>query len=150
MPEVADEDIPFFAEVTAGGRITIPEEIRKIFEIKDGDAVFCRLKIMHKKKNDTAKEAKRDYSAGAVDNRVRPSPSSEFHLQIQRPFRQSICRSWLPRSRGWACCTESLPRTTSQLPRYDHYVGLSLGVQSTVDHIFQQRHGTKDLFEPIR
>jgi len=41
MPtEVVDEDIPFFAEVTAGGRITIPEEIRKIFEIKDGDAVF--------------------------------------------------------------------------------------------------------------
>jgi len=47
--ETAYEDIPFFAEVTAGGRITIPEEIRKIFEIKDGDAVFCRLKIMKKK-----------------------------------------------------------------------------------------------------
>ncbi len=60
MPaEVAEDDIPFFAEVTAGGRITIPEEIRKIFEIKDGDAVFCRLKIMTKKKNNTAqKEAK--------------------------------------------------------------------------------------------
>ena len=53
----ADEDIPFFAEVTAGGRITIPEEIRKIFEIKDGDAVFCKLKIM-KKKNSLAKEIK--------------------------------------------------------------------------------------------
>lgn len=61
MPtEVVDEDIPFFAEVTAGGRITIPEEIRKIFEIKDGDAVFCRLKIMltKKKDNSVAKEAK--------------------------------------------------------------------------------------------
>jgi len=58
--EVVDEDIPFFAEVTAGGRITIPEEIRKIFEIKDGDAVFCKLKIMaSKKKNNIAvKEAK--------------------------------------------------------------------------------------------
>jgi AbrB family looped-hinge helix DNA binding protein len=57
--EIADEDIPFFAEVTAGGRITIPEEIRKIFEIKDGDAVFCRLKIMPKKKiNSTPKETK--------------------------------------------------------------------------------------------
>jgi AbrB family looped-hinge helix DNA binding protein len=57
MPtEVVDEDIPFFAEVTAGGRITIPEEIRKIFEIKDGDAVFCRLKIMPKKKNEISKE----------------------------------------------------------------------------------------------
>jgi len=56
--EVADEDIPFFAEVTAGGRITIPEEIRKIFEIKDGDAVFCRLKIMLKKKSNSVKEVK--------------------------------------------------------------------------------------------
>jgi bifunctional DNA-binding transcriptional regulator/antitoxin component of YhaV-PrlF toxin-antitoxin module len=45
----AADEIPFFAEVTAGGRITVPEEVRKIFEIKDGDAVFCRLKIMHKK-----------------------------------------------------------------------------------------------------
>jgi AbrB family looped-hinge helix DNA binding protein len=58
MPETADEDIPFFAEVTAGGRITIPEEIRKIFDIKDGDAVFCRLKIMTKKKNGPQKETK--------------------------------------------------------------------------------------------
>ena len=56
--EIVDEDIPFFAEVTAGGRITIPEEVRKIFEIKDGDAVFCRLKIIHKKRNDTGKETK--------------------------------------------------------------------------------------------
>lgn len=57
--EIAEEDIPFFAEVTAGGRITIPEEIRKIFEIKDGDAVFCRLKLMIKKKtNSTPKETK--------------------------------------------------------------------------------------------
>ena len=57
--EIMEDDIPFFAEVTAGGRITIPEEIRKIFEIKDGDAVFCRLKIMTKKKNNAPpKEAK--------------------------------------------------------------------------------------------
>jgi hypothetical protein len=51
--ETSDEDIPFFAEVTAGGRITIPEEIRKIFEIKDGDAVFCRIKIMRKKETNS-------------------------------------------------------------------------------------------------
>jgi hypothetical protein len=56
---IADNEIPFFAEVTAGGRITIPEEIRKIFQIRDGDAVFCRLKIMSKRKNNSiAKEAK--------------------------------------------------------------------------------------------
>jgi len=55
MPiEATDGDIPFFAEVTAGGRITIPEEIRKIFEIKDGDAVFCRIKIMKKKETNSA------------------------------------------------------------------------------------------------
>ena len=55
MPTVvANDDIPFYAEVTAGGRITIPEEIRKIFEIKDGDAVFCKLKIIPKKKNNAA------------------------------------------------------------------------------------------------
>jgi len=53
LPEIADEDIPFFAEVTAGGRITIPEEIRKIFDIKDGDAVFCRIKIMKKKETNS-------------------------------------------------------------------------------------------------
>ena len=52
--ETSDGDIPFFAEVTAGGRITIPEEIRKIFEIKDGDAVFCRIKIMRKKDTNSA------------------------------------------------------------------------------------------------
>jgi bifunctional DNA-binding transcriptional regulator/antitoxin component of YhaV-PrlF toxin-antitoxin module len=49
--EASNGDIPFYAEVTAGGRITIPEEIRKIFEIKDGDAVFCKLQIIPKKKN---------------------------------------------------------------------------------------------------
>jgi len=51
--EATNGDIPFYAEVTAGGRITIPEEIRKIFEIKDGDAVFCKLQIIPRKKNST-------------------------------------------------------------------------------------------------
>jgi bifunctional DNA-binding transcriptional regulator/antitoxin component of YhaV-PrlF toxin-antitoxin module len=49
MPvELHEEEIPFFAEVIAGGRITIPEEIRKIFEVKDGDHVFCRIKVVRK------------------------------------------------------------------------------------------------------
>jgi bifunctional DNA-binding transcriptional regulator/antitoxin component of YhaV-PrlF toxin-antitoxin module len=34
--------------VIAGGRITIPEEIRKIFEVRDGDHVFCRIKVVRK------------------------------------------------------------------------------------------------------
>ncbi|HXZ90585.1 MAG TPA: AbrB/MazE/SpoVT family DNA-binding domain-containing protein [Candidatus Dormibacteraeota bacterium] len=56
MPmDAANGDIPFYAEVTAGGRITIPEEIRKIFEIKDGDAVFCKLQIIPRKKNNAPK-----------------------------------------------------------------------------------------------
>ncbi len=46
MPiQVEEEDIPFFAEVIAGGRITIPEEIRKIFGVKDGDHVMCRVSV---------------------------------------------------------------------------------------------------------
>ena len=49
MPvEFHEEEIPFFAEVIAGGRITIPEEIRKIFEVRDGDHVFCRIKVVRK------------------------------------------------------------------------------------------------------
>ena len=44
--QVEEEDIPFFAEVIAGGRITIPEEIRKIFGVKDGDHVMCRVRLV--------------------------------------------------------------------------------------------------------
>jgi bifunctional DNA-binding transcriptional regulator/antitoxin component of YhaV-PrlF toxin-antitoxin module len=47
MPiQMEEEDIPFFAEVIAGGRITIPEEIRKIFGVKDGDHVMCRVRLV--------------------------------------------------------------------------------------------------------
>ncbi|BAJ51481.1 hypothetical protein CSUB_C1630 [Candidatus Caldarchaeum subterraneum] len=53
MVEISEEDIPFFAEVTAGGRITIPEEIRKIFEIKDGDSLLCRIRIVKRKSQGT-------------------------------------------------------------------------------------------------
>jgi hypothetical protein len=44
--QVDEEDIPFFAEVIAGGRITIPEEIRKVFGVKDGDHVMCRVRLV--------------------------------------------------------------------------------------------------------
>ncbi len=44
--QMEEEDIPFFAEVIAGGRITIPEEIRKIFGVKDGDHVMCRVRLV--------------------------------------------------------------------------------------------------------
>jgi len=39
--------------VTAGGRITIPEEIRKIFEIKDGDGLMCRIRVVRRKVQQT-------------------------------------------------------------------------------------------------
>ena len=54
MPvELNEEEIPFFAEVIAGGRITIPEEIRKIFEVRDGDHVFCRIRVVRKESSTT-------------------------------------------------------------------------------------------------
>ena len=46
--QMDEEDIPFFAEVIAGGRITIPEEIRKIFGVNDGDHVMCRVRLVKK------------------------------------------------------------------------------------------------------
>jgi hypothetical protein len=49
---VKEEEVPFFAEVTAGGRITIPEEIRKIFDIRDGDYLLCRIKIVKRRVRD--------------------------------------------------------------------------------------------------
>jgi AbrB family looped-hinge helix DNA binding protein len=49
MVEISEEELPFIAEVTAGGRITIPEEIRRIFEIRDGDAVLCRVRLVKRK-----------------------------------------------------------------------------------------------------
>ncbi|MCS7142205.1 MAG: hypothetical protein NZ920_00185 [Aigarchaeota archaeon] len=50
---MGEDEIPFFAEVTAGGRITIPEEIRKIFEIKDGDYLLCRIKVVKRKSKES-------------------------------------------------------------------------------------------------
>lgn len=49
MPvHVGEEDIFFFAEVIAGGRITMPDEVRKLFGVKDGDHVMCRVRIVKK------------------------------------------------------------------------------------------------------
>lgn len=46
---VADEEMPFIAEVIKGGRLTIPEEIRKLLRIEEGNYVLIRLKVVSRK-----------------------------------------------------------------------------------------------------
>ncbi|MEM0121008.1 MAG: hypothetical protein QW453_05030 [Thermoprotei archaeon] len=43
------EEIPFIAEVIQGGRITIPDEVREIFDIKEGYFVLCRLRVISRR-----------------------------------------------------------------------------------------------------
>jgi len=43
------EEIPFIAEVIQGGRITIPDEVRDIFEIREGFYVLCKLKVLSRR-----------------------------------------------------------------------------------------------------
>lgn len=47
---VADEEMPFIAEVIKGGRLTIPEEIRKLLRIEEGNYVLIRLKVVSRKR----------------------------------------------------------------------------------------------------
>lgn len=52
MPEdmVGEEEMPFIAEVIKGGRLTIPEEIRKLLHIDEGNYVLIRLKVVSRKR----------------------------------------------------------------------------------------------------
>ncbi|MDA4124721.1 MAG: hypothetical protein OK438_04625 [Thaumarchaeota archaeon] len=43
------QEIPFIAEVIQGGRITIPDEVREIFGIKEGFFVLCNLKVISRR-----------------------------------------------------------------------------------------------------
>jgi hypothetical protein len=43
------EEIPFIAEVIQGGRITIPDEVREIFDIKEGFFVLCKIKVISRR-----------------------------------------------------------------------------------------------------
>jgi bifunctional DNA-binding transcriptional regulator/antitoxin component of YhaV-PrlF toxin-antitoxin module len=45
-----DEEMPFIAEVIKGGRLTIPEEIRKLLLIKEGNYVLVKLKVISRKR----------------------------------------------------------------------------------------------------
>jgi bifunctional DNA-binding transcriptional regulator/antitoxin component of YhaV-PrlF toxin-antitoxin module len=44
-----DEEMPFIAEVIKGGRLTIPEEIRKLARINEGNYVLIKLKVLSRK-----------------------------------------------------------------------------------------------------
>jgi bifunctional DNA-binding transcriptional regulator/antitoxin component of YhaV-PrlF toxin-antitoxin module len=46
---VLDEEMPFIAEVIKGGRLTIPEEIRKLARINEGNYVLIKLKVLSRK-----------------------------------------------------------------------------------------------------
>jgi bifunctional DNA-binding transcriptional regulator/antitoxin component of YhaV-PrlF toxin-antitoxin module len=42
--------MPFIAEVIKGGRLTIPEEIRKLMRIEEGNYVLIKLKVVSRKR----------------------------------------------------------------------------------------------------
>jgi bifunctional DNA-binding transcriptional regulator/antitoxin component of YhaV-PrlF toxin-antitoxin module len=54
------EEIPFIAEVIQGGRITIPDEVREIFDIKEGFFVLCKIRVLSRR------EKKKRTRRGAV------------------------------------------------------------------------------------
>lgn len=43
------EEIPFIAEVIQGGRITIPDEVRDLFEIKEGYFILCKIRVISRR-----------------------------------------------------------------------------------------------------
>ena len=51
-----DEEMPFIAEVIKGGRLTIPEEIRKLMRINEGNYVLIKLKVVSRKRLGTRKK----------------------------------------------------------------------------------------------
>ena len=59
---VAEEEMPFIAEVIKGGRLTIPEEIRKLLRIEEGNYVLIRLKVVSRKR--LGKKRKRNSQNG--------------------------------------------------------------------------------------
>jgi bifunctional DNA-binding transcriptional regulator/antitoxin component of YhaV-PrlF toxin-antitoxin module len=48
--QALDEEMPFIAEVIKGGRLTIPEEIRKLMRIEEGNYVLIKLKVVSRKR----------------------------------------------------------------------------------------------------
>ncbi len=63
---VSEEEMPFIAEVIKGGRLTIPEEIRKLLRIEEGNYVLIRLKVVSRKQ--LGKKHRRNSSNGNGGN----------------------------------------------------------------------------------
>jgi hypothetical protein len=59
---ISEEEMPFIAEVIKGGRLTIPEEIRKLLRIEEGNYVLIRLKVVSRKR--LGKKAKASSAGG--------------------------------------------------------------------------------------
>jgi bifunctional DNA-binding transcriptional regulator/antitoxin component of YhaV-PrlF toxin-antitoxin module len=52
-----EEEIPFLAEVIKGGRLTIPEEVRKLLKITEGNYVLCKLKVVARSRNNSSRKS---------------------------------------------------------------------------------------------
>jgi bifunctional DNA-binding transcriptional regulator/antitoxin component of YhaV-PrlF toxin-antitoxin module len=61
-----DEEMPFIAEVIKGGRLTIPEEIRKLMRINEGNYVLIKLKVVSRKRLGSKKS--RNHVRGSTRN----------------------------------------------------------------------------------
>jgi bifunctional DNA-binding transcriptional regulator/antitoxin component of YhaV-PrlF toxin-antitoxin module len=61
-----DDEMPFIAEVIKGGRLTIPEEIRKLMRIDEGNYVLIKLKVVSRKRLGPKKS--RNNGHGSVKN----------------------------------------------------------------------------------
>jgi bifunctional DNA-binding transcriptional regulator/antitoxin component of YhaV-PrlF toxin-antitoxin module len=60
-----DEEMPFIAEVIKGGRLTIPEEIRKLMRINEGNYVLIKLRVVSRKRLGTKKPRQNGSSNGS-------------------------------------------------------------------------------------
>lgn len=63
---IQDEEIPFIAEVIKGGRLTIPEEIRTLMRIEEGNYVLIRLKVVSRKRLGKKSRSKSSNGSGGT------------------------------------------------------------------------------------
>ena len=74
MPSVEtpalDEEMPFIAEVIKGGRLTIPEEIRKLMRINEGNYVLIKLKVVSRKRLGPKKKGNHNHSTSTKNGSV--------------------------------------------------------------------------------
>jgi bifunctional DNA-binding transcriptional regulator/antitoxin component of YhaV-PrlF toxin-antitoxin module len=63
-----DEEMPFIAEVIKGGRLTIPEEIRKLMRINEGNYVLIKLKVVSRKRLGSKKQRRNGNGKNGVSN----------------------------------------------------------------------------------